>query len=190
MFQKILRPKLSSALSGKTSTLVCLGNARSSKNFFIFNNQNSLIVNLWKDFVKKKQISECQKSTSTLKLRARLFGLFKGKTFDFLKKHNKEEKSLRDFQKLQKIDLSENDQLTLNFLTEKLKKKVPKRKKSKVLVPLNSQKQFENFLFEVQNAQTVVDLLSEENKGGLLICEFEIQSTSRSKKKPSKGLIR
>lgn len=192
MFQRVLRSRVNSAIQGSRSSLVFLGNSGSLKNFFVFNNQNSMMVSLWKDFQKKRKVCEAQDSNCSLRLRARVFGLFKGKTFDFLNKQNSsQENSLKEVQKLRQIDLSENDKATLAFLSGNLRKKLPPKKKKKVSMKLNSENQFANFLFEVQNAQTVVDLLSEEQKGGILVCEFDfVKSKPTSKKEFRVGQLR
>lgn len=192
MFQKVLRGRVNLAIQGNRRSLIFLGNSGSLKNFFVFNNQNSLLVSLWRDFQKKRKISEVQNSDHSLRLRARLYGLFKGKTFDFLNKQNSaQEKSLKEVQKLQQIDLSENDKATLEFLSGSLRKKLPPKKKRKISMKLNNETQFANFMFEVQNAQTVVDLLSEEQKGGILVCEFDfINSKRQSQSESSVGQLR
>jgi hypothetical protein len=191
MFQKVVKPKINAALRGCKNSIVFLGNSGSLKNFFIFNNNDSLIVNLWKDFQKKKKICECQNASSSLYLKARLYGLFKGKIFDFLnKQRSQEEKSIKEIKRLQKVDLCENDKATLSFLTGNLRKKLPAKKKKKTTIKLSSENKFNNFLFEVQNAQTVVDLLSEEQKGGILVCEFELVHSKATSKKNIVGLIR
>ena len=131
----VVKPQINSALKGNKNSIVFLGNSGSLKNFYIFNNQESIIVNLWKDFQKKKKICECQNTSTTLYLRARLFGLFRGKVFDFLnKQQSKEEKSLKEIQRLKRIDLSENDKATLDFLNGNLRKKLPSKKKKSPLL--------------------------------------------------------
>lgn len=189
-FDKIISPQIKKSIKGKNGTIIFIGKNNSQKNYILFNNKNSLISNIWEDFEKKKKVIELQHEDSVYSLHAKIYGIFKGKNFDFLNKTNEEQASNKseNVPDFKDIDLTENEKASLHFLKKKNWKLNKKNKK--VSIKIKSKSNFENFIFEIQNAQTITDLLSEEQKGGILIIEFQFTLIDPNQNTTNKGTIR
>ena len=195
------------------------------KNFLLFHHKRSLLANFWSDFSQRRRALELQLGSQRLRLKARLYGLFKGKRFDFFdekgaSKHHsgstatgvnkirvsktrlgsRSKSPFRGQERSQQfasvrggwqaVDLCENQEESLNFLKASIKGGVKRKRKLPRQVIINNSAQFGELVFDVQNAQTIVDLLSEEQKGGILVLELSICRYSGKKKMVSNGTIR